>query len=665
MKKCHLLNLTSVLCLALSLSLPAANAAPIPYLTAEEELKTIQLLPGYHLELVVGDPIIKEPVQAVFDGNGRMFVAEMRSYMQDIDATNEQAPIGRVSLHWSSKNDGNFDKHTVFIDGLKLPRMLLPMDDGLLVNETDSNDLWLYRDTNGDGISDKKTLFYTGGQRGGNLEHQQSGMIWSMDNWMYMAVNAIRLRVQGTNVIQEQTPPNGGQWGISQDDYGKPWFVNAGGEIGPLNFQAPIVYGAFKIKDQFAPGFAEVFPLVGLADVQGGPIRFRESDNTLNHFTATCGNENYRGDRLPADLRGDLLFCEPVGRLIRRTKVDVVDGITFLRNPFEKSEFIRSTDANFRPINIANAPDGTLYIVDMYRGIIQEGNWTKEGSYLRGAIQKHGLEKNFGRGRIWRLVHDDFKPTTAPQMQNETPYQLVAHLEHPNGWWRDTAQRILILRDSQSVTPALTQMARLSTNHLARIHAIWTLEGLNALDASLVREKLKDQHPQVRIAAIRASESLYKKGDKSLAPNILALTTDSDPSVVLQVLMTAHLLKWPDSESLISSTTAASSSRGVKEIAIQMIESTPEASREFTASERKIFDEGQRIYKELCFACHGADGKGTPMQGAKPGVTMAPSRRIQNRPRLSRRFDLRCPQRAHRSGEWQNLRCSNGLHGKQ
>jgi len=602
----------------------APSSVPTPYLTAEEEAKTIQLQPGYRLELVVGDPIIKEPVACAFDGDGRMYVAEMRTYMQDIDGKNELVPGGRVSLHWSSRKDGVMDKHTVFADNLILPRMVLPLADGVLINETDSNDLWLYRDTDGDGVSDKKELWLAGGKRGGNLEHQASGLIWDLDNWLYSAVNSFRLRSIGGKVVQEPTGPNGGQWGITQDDYGKPWFVNAGGEIGPLNFQEPIVYGAFSARDQFAPGFAEVWPLVGLADVQGGVGRFRPSDQTLNHFTATCGGEIFRGDRLPADVRGDLFFGEPVGRLIRQAKVKVTDGITRLSNPYEKSEFIRSTDPNFRPVNMATAPDGTLFIVDMYRGIIQEGNWVREGSFLRPKVQKYQLEKNFGRGRIWRLAHQDFKPGPTPAMLSETSAQWVGHLEHPNGWWRDTAQKLLVLKGDLSVVPALAKVAQSNPNHLARIHALWTLEGLDALTPDLIRAALKDAHPQGRIAAIRASETLYQRGERTLVPDITALASDPDPSVVLQVMMTAKRMKWPDATDFISANAATNSSAAVREIGYQLIRPVGQFSREFTAVERRRLQRGETIFKELCFSCHGPDGNGMPLAGAKPGVTMAP-----------------------------------------
>src|SRR5882724_1889225 len=225
-----------------SINPPVVVSPAVVYLSPQEEAKLFFMQPGYHLELVLSDPIIKEPVLTVFDGNGRMYVAEMRSYMQDINGSNQRATNSRVSLHWSSKGDGVYDKHTVFADNLCLPRMVLPMDDGVLINETDSYDLWLYRDTNGDGVADQKTLFYSGGPRGENLEHQPGGLIYDLDNWLYMAMNPFRLRVKGNQVFRENTPANFGQWGLTQDDYGKPWFSNAGYESGPVRFQTPIIY---------------------------------------------------------------------------------------------------------------------------------------------------------------------------------------------------------------------------------------------------------------------------------------------------------------------------------------------------------------------------------------------------------------------------------------
>ncbi len=603
----------------------AAPSVPHPsYLSPAESAGLVQLPPGYHLELVLSEPDIREPVVSVFDGNGRLYVAEMRSYMQDADATNEKARTSRVSLHWSSKGDGHYDKHSVFVDNLLLPRMILPLKDSVLIQETDTGDVYEYRDTNNDGVSDEKKLFFSFEPRSGqNLEHQPSGLIWAQDNWIYSTYNALRIRWTPNGVVKEPTAPNGGQWGLAQDNYGKTFVVNAGNENGPSNFQQPIVYGAFKMRDEISPDFREVFPLVGLADVQGGTLRFRPVEKTLNHTTSSAGVEIYRGDRLPADLAGDMLFGEPVGRLIRRAKIEVKDGVTKLRNAYEKSEFIRSSDPFFRPVNLLTGPDGTIYITDMYRGIIQEGNWTRKGAYLRTVIDQYGMAEKIGGGRIWRLVYDGMAPGPQPHMLDEKPAQLVAHLSHPNGWWRDTAQKLLILQQDKSVVPALTALARTSANPLARIHALWTLEGLDALDAPLLREKMKDSDPHVRVAAIRASETLLKQGNDSLKADVLAQCKDSDPNVAIQGMLTSDLLKWPEAKTLIPKAAISNPVAGVKEIASQLLNPIGGSiGAQFTGPQRVLLERGQQIFLELCFACHGLDGKGTPIDGK--AATLAP-----------------------------------------
>ncbi len=597
---------------------------PVPMLSFEESVKTFQLPEGYHLELVVGDPIIQEPVVCAFDGNGRMFVAEMRTYMQDADATGEQEPTSCVSMHEDTNGDGKMDKHSIFIDNLLLPRQILPLDDRLLVQETNTLDIFSYRDTDGDGVADEKTLFYEGGDRGGNMEHQPSGLIWSMDNWLYTTYNAYRLRYNRDGLaLKEPTAPNGGQWGLTQDNHGKPWYVNAGGELGPLNFQQPIVYGQFNVSDQFNAGYREVFPLVGIPDVQGGEARFRPDEKTLNHFTATCGEEIFRGDRLPEELRGDLLFSEPVGRLIRRSKVEVKEGVTYLKNAHAKGEFIRSTDPNFRAVNMVTAPDGCLYIVDMYRGIIQQGNWTKPGSYLRGVIEQYQFDKNIGHGRIYRVVHDDFERGPQPKMLDETSAELVAHLEHPNGWWRDTAQKLLILRNDHSVAPALVSMVNSSENYLAKMHALWTLEGLGEATPEIIQAAAEDPHPQVRRAAIRVSETLIKSGDESLPALVRTMAGDADADVAVQALLTAKLLKWKDYKELIQSTMDSNQTRGVQEFGRQMLTGGQATPKKLSPEQLSQYKKGEAIYGALCFACHGPDGKGTPLPGTD--TTLAPS----------------------------------------
>ncbi len=608
---------------------PPAPNLPEPYqvemLSPAGEAEKTRLPEGYKLELVLGEPDVKEPVAIAFDGNGRMYVVEMRTSMQDADATNEHAPLSRISRHETTKGDGVFDKHTAYLDNLLLPRMVLPLDERVLVGLTDTLDITSHRDTNGDGVADTKELFYGGGPRGGNMEHQPSGLVWSMDNWIYTTYNSYRLRWTPQGALKEPTAPNGGQWGLTQDDFGKVWFCNAGGEKGLLNFQTHIAYAAINVPSQQTPDFAEVWPALGLPDQQGGPNRHRPGLFTLNHFTATCGQEVFRGDRLPEDLRGDILFSEPVGRLIRRAKIRVEDGITKVSNAYEKAEFITSMDPNFRVVNMATGPDGCLYLVDMYRGIVQEGNWTKPGSYLRGVIDAYGMGKNVGRGRIWRLVHKDFKPGPQPRMLEETPAQWVAHLEHPNGWWRDTAQKLLVVRSDKSVVPALEKLARTSKNPVARMHALWTLEGMQAASPALVRDLLKDAHPQVRVSAVRVSESLWKAGDKSLQPDVSALTADPDPSVVLQVLLTGKMLVWEKWSETAGKVLAETASKGLQELGkLGMAAGQPSYPKDFSPQDLALLKEGETIYRELCFTCHGHDAKGMALAGAAQGVTLAP-----------------------------------------
>jgi mono/diheme cytochrome c family protein len=594
-------------------------------LSPEDELKTIQLPPGYKLELVLDDAQIQEPVLCVFDGDGRMYVAEMRSYMQDINGTNEFAPVSRISRHESSKGDGVFDKHSVYLDNLVLPRMVLPLDDRVLVNVTNTDDITINRDTNGDGKADRSVLWYNGGKRGGNLEHQPSGLVWGLDNWTYTTYNTWRLRWNGANSpLKEHVPPNGGQWGLAQDDYGKMWWSNAGGEKGLYNFQVPILYGAINADHQKPADFDNVWPLVALGDFQGGTKRFQSPTNkALNHFTACCGQTVFRGDRLPADLRGNVFLPEPVGRLIRRATVTVEDGITKLANPYGKSEFLRSTDPNFRPMFMTTGPDGCLYIVDMYRGIIQEGNWTREGSFLRERILENGMENITGHGRIWRLVHKDFKPGPQPKMLEESPAQLVAHLAHPNGWWRDTAQKLLVVRGDKSVVPALQEMALRHENPLARIHALWTLEGLGALTPDTLVNTLTDPDPQLRVQGIRAAESMLKDSP-TLTSAVQALATDKDPNVQLQVMMTRKHLDLPDWKNQSEAIIAASASKGVQELGSKILASGIKLELgDIPAPQRQSISRGKEIFETVCFACHGPDGKGAPLAGSA-GLTLAP-----------------------------------------
>ena len=595
-----------------------------------EEQALFQLQPGYRVELVLAEPHIAEPAAITFDGNGRMYVTELRSYMNDADGTDTLTPTGRVTRHEDRDNDGVYEIHTVFVDNLVFPRFATPIGkDAILTKHSNDPDVWKYTDTNGDGVADTRELFATDFGRSGNVEHQESFLTWAMDNWMYSTYNNVRLRWTPHGVLREPIGSPGGAWGVSQDNDGKVW-IQSGASGLPGRYQLPLAYGEFSVPDQMDPELRLTWGApVRIADMQPGLRQTRMPDGSLTSSTAGAGGDVFRGHRLPSDLVGDYFYGEVVARIVRRVRPEVREGVTHIRNYYQNTEFIRHTDPLFRPVDQATAPDGTMYIVDMYRGIIQESQWTRPGTYLRARIQQYQLDEVTEHGRIWRLTYDGMdRDRTQPRMLDETPAQLVAHLSHPNGWWRDTAQQLLVLSQDTSVVPALQQIVRTSENLLARFHALWTLEGLGALDATLARQMLEDDNPRMRVQAIRASETLYKEGDRSLADDYRRLVRDPSAEVIIQAMLTLNVLKTLGVEDAIAEARSASSARGVQVFGEQILEARAESAASaarFSSIEAPIMARGEAIYDELCYSCHGENGRGTPMPGGEAGATMAPS----------------------------------------
>jgi mono/diheme cytochrome c family protein len=623
---------------------------PVLPLVVEEEAKRFLLPPGYHIEPVLTEPQIQQPGAIAFDGNGRMFVLELRSYMLTADSKGELDRTSRISCWEDKDNDGVYETGTTFVDSLIFPRFVLPYGkDCILTMESDADNVYKYTDTNGDGKADKKELFTTKYGRSGNVEHQQAFMYYGMDNWLYSTVNAFRVRETPNGVIREKTGSNRAQWGITHDDDGKLWFQ--GGASGlPSYFQFPIQYGNFEVPNEFAKGFDIPWGApVKIADMQGGMDEVRQPDGSLNRVTGSAGNDIYRGDRLPDALKGQLFYGEPVARIVRQINPVVTEGLTTLHNVFQeqKSEFLRSTDPLFRPVDMTTAPDGTLYITDMYHGIIQEGQWTQKGSYLRTKIEQYQLDKVVGLGRIWRITYDGKeRDKVQPKMLNEKASKLVKYLEHPNGWWRDQAQQLIVLKKDPSVISALNSMVLNSKNTVARFHALWSLEGLGALKLATIQKILKDPNPRIRIQALRASETLYKAGEKTLEADYKTSLNDPNTDVVIQAMMTAKFLKLPDLETNIKAAMANNKAAGVKLIGEQIVTPPkprnfgPFGSPELSKEHKEIVGRGEIIYNELCSQCHGKNGMGTPAGDKLMAPALAGSQRIQSHPEYAIRVLL-------------------------
>jgi mono/diheme cytochrome c family protein/glucose/arabinose dehydrogenase len=609
-------------------TVPSLGEFSLVPLTPEQSLKKFILPEGYHLELVASEPMITEPVAIAWDGNAKMYVAQMETYTQDADGTGTKDPKSRVMLLEDTDNDGKMDKSSVFIKDLILPRMILCVNHELLVNETDTYDIFSYKDTNGDGIADAKKPVYTVGKVApGNLEHQRSGLIWNLDNYIYQTVDPIRFRyVNG--VLQPDSLHSGsnGQWGLTSDNYGRLFYSRGGGENAGSGFQINPKYGQLEFADAYSEEkFSPVWSKIQNPDVQGGLPRVR-SDSTLNHFTSANGQSIFRGDRLPADLVGDYIINEPVARIIRRAKVINREGKTYLENVYDHKEFIASTDTYFRPVNTYTGPDGLLYIVDMSRGIIQESNWTQKGSYLRGKIDYYGLAKVNQRGRIWRLVHDGYKAGPKPTMLDVPASSLVKYLDHPNGWWRDNAQKQIIILGDKSVVAELKSMAtgQKGVSALGRLHALWTLEGLNEINKETLTTALKDTDPQIRRAAIWMSELYIKKNDNQWIEQLGHLMTDENFDVKTQLLLSFGASKNELAKKIVQDILAQNPNNQMLASIKKSTDRNEDAKiygaklAGFTPVERKLILGGGEIYKGMCSPCHGGDGKGLPTNAAPP-----------------------------------------------
>lgn len=520
-----------------------------PALSAEDELKTFYMPPGYRVELVASEPLVQEPVALDWDLQGRLWVVEMPGFMQDITGSTENDPIGRVVVLEDTDHDGRMDKRTVFADGLVLGRSLKILDRGVLVAEPPN--VWLMRDTDGDLKADTKELVTNRyGRRGIDPQENANGFAWGLDNVMHTAGQSdIELRLKNGSFEILNTLDRG-EWGITEDDAGRDYRnTNESAlhvDLVPTRYFArnPSLLrtrGSYERLADENPDLNTVWPVrPNPGTNRAYQVGIDRPDGTLAKFTSVCAPMVYRGDRLPSELYGNVFVVEPAANLVSRIVLDDAGGTVHARKSYERGEFLASTDERFRPVYVSNAPDGLLYIADLYHGIIEHRISVTE--YLRDQILSRNLQKPTGLGRIFRVVHDPMgsDPTGSDPRATQlvgggaTGAQLVGLLTHPNGWWRDTAQRLLIERHDLSTVPALTKLAS-SDDWKARLRALWTLDGLDAIEPALVTRALEDASPDVRAAAVRMSERWLARGDDAFVSATAKHIDDPDPRVRRQL----------------------------------------------------------------------------------------------------------------------------------
>lgn len=510
---------------------------PPPVLSPEEALKALKVAKGFKVQLVAAEPMVESPVAMSWDDQGRLYVVEMRGYMNDVNGGGEDQPTGRIKRLEDVDGDGKMDKATIFVDKLLMPRGVMALGDGALVAEPPN--LTFYHDTDGDGVADKQEVVGSSyGSAGGQPEHMANSPTWCMDNLIWSAGYGQRLRFSQGRFTSEPTK-SGGQWGLTQDDWGRRYF-NYNSDLLRSDLLPPTVYERNpNLTDRLALNYQVMkdqttWPAVPTPGVNRGYTEKQlRPDGRLASVTGTCGAGIYRGDLFPKEYHGNAFVPEPCGYLVKRLVLSETGGVVSAKNAYKEMEFLTSTDERFRPVNAYNGPDGALYIVDMARGIIQHKFFLTH--YLIANIEARKLEQPVNLGRIYRIVPDD-KPAPAAVKLPGASAAIVPLLAHANGHVRDTAQRVLVERGETTVVADVAGIATKAELPQARVQALWTLEGLKALTPEVLTAALKDPHEKVRAAGVRLANLL-------IMPELYQML--DDPSAEVRVQLALQLSAQP------------------------------------------------------------------------------------------------------------------------
>lgn len=522
------------------------------------------------IELAAAEPDVIDPVAIRFDEDGRMWVVQMSDYPLGNPTGGE--PLSKIRVLEDKDGDGRFEMATTFADKLLFATGLQPWKGGVFV--TSSGKLTYMKDTDGDGRADVNELWFEGfAEQNSQLRANHPRL--ALDNWIYVA-NGLRGGAVLNRKLGDDKPINisgmdfrfdpltgkceavsgNGQFGMAFDDWGNRFICSNRNPVKHVVIEDrylkanPSVTVPATVNDVAAHGEASrIFPI---------SRAWTTSNLHAGQFTAACGVYIYRGDGLPAEFQGNAFTCDPTGNLIHREIMEPA-GPTFTSKPaYEGKEFLASKDEWFRPVNMELGPDGALYVVDMYRCVIEHPDFVPDELKKRP-----DLRLGDDRGRIWRIVPKVGADRRTGPSASETPSNanadtnrkrqrgkstppfsktssedLVALLEHPNAWQRETAQRLLLARGDAPVA-GLESFVQGSKSPLGRVHALWSLTGRGALQISSAEKALHDDFSLVRAHAIRAAESARLA--ESLGQQILNLVSDRQDVVRFQARLTAAL----------------------------------------------------------------------------------------------------------------------------
>ncbi len=484
----------------------AAPAAASPPLSPEDSLKAIHLAPGLRAELVAAEPEVVDPVAIRFDERGLLWVVEMRDY--PTGPREGQTPQSRIRVLEDADGDGRYEQARTFAEGLVMPTGLQPWKGGVFV--TLAGRLAYLKDTDGDGRADLDETWFTGFAVD-NEQLRANHPKLALDGFIYVASGLRGGVVRNARSGEERTvnlrsadfrfDPRSGEWdtaagnsqfGLTFDDFGRRFLCENRHPLrhvvleerylrrNPL-LAVPAVY------ENVAPSDAasRVWPLTR---------QWTTAGFHAGQFTAACGVEIYRGSALPREYYGHAFTCEPTGSLVHCERMRP-HGATFRSEPmFADREFLASTDEWFRPVNLEHGPDGALYVVDMYRQVIEHPHWMPDE-------MKSRLDFRAGddKGRIYRVVAADARLDPAlrsPQLAEASMAELVSALDDRNGWTRDTAFRLLLERDDAECAAELGRRYA-SLGPAGRAAALWAAAGVGALDFAVLSRAMNEKHSGV------------------------------------------------------------------------------------------------------------------------------------------------------------------------
>ena len=531
---------------------PAAGVLDGP-LSPEKAPSSFKLEPGLRLELVAAEPLVVSPVAMAFDERGRLFVAENRGYPTGPGAG--KPPVGRIAMLEDTDGDGRMDRRTEFAVGLTFPNGVMPWKGGLIV--TCAPDVLFLCDTDGDGKADQRRVLFTGFATTGSTQLRVSHPTLSVDNWIYLTSGLSGGSVVSPGatgrpaVVLKRTDfrfrPDGDSWeaadggaqfGLTFDDFGRRFICYNRVQVQHVVIASKTLkrnpHLAFSQTVENCPAEMAPEPLKGHGTAARlFPIsrNVTTADSHAGTFTAACAVTVFRGTGLPPAYRGGAFSCDPTGNLVHFDRLDP-QGVTFsARREHRGVEFLASTDNWFRPVFLADGPDGALYVCDMYRKTIEHPD------YLSVEIRKRtDFESGKTMGRIWRVVRNDAQPDEMRRRRRAdsggmSTSVLCEQLGNPDGWWCDTAHRLLLeRRDRAAVGPLRLIAAGPRSAPVAVVHALRLLEALDALTDDLLRSALGHLAAPVRESALQLVEGRLAR-DQSWLADVLSLAGDDDARV--------------------------------------------------------------------------------------------------------------------------------------